>query len=187
LGGYWPDRQRVRIEVHDALGRSGEAQEERWQAFERGLNAGYLRAHLKGLPDFDDIEAEDRALGYVSRHPSFHQALAFLIDWPALDRAAGLIMARTGELDGDQYWLLTPAADALEQRHPLAATLVLRAMIDLSLDSAKYKRYGHAARHLQTCEHLARRIDDFARHPNHAEYVADLRRRHARKSGFWDA
>ena len=187
LGGHWPDWQRTRIEVLDALGRSSEAQDERWQAFEHGLDASYLRAHLKRLPDFDDMEAEERALGYVSRHPSFHQALAFLIDWPALDRAAGLIMARAGELNGDHYGLLTPAADALEQRHPLAATLVLRAMIDLSLDAAKYKRYGHAARHLQTCEHLARRIDDFAEHPNHAEYVAGLRRRHGRKSGFWDA
>ena len=187
LGGHWPDWQRTRIEVLDALGRSSEAQDERWQAFEHGLDASYLRAHLKRLPDFDDMEAEERALGYVSRHPSFHQALAFLIDWPALDRAAGLIMARAGELNGDHYGLLTPAADALEQRHPLAATLVLRAMIDLSLDAAKYKRYGHAARHLQTCEHLARRIDDFAGHPNHAEYVAGLRRRHGRKSGFWDA
>ena len=187
LGGYWPEWQRVRIEVLDALERFSEAQDERWQAFERGLDAGYLRAHLKRLPDFDDMEAEERALGYVSRHPSFHQALAFLIDWPALDRAAGFIMARAGELNGDHYGLLTPAADALEQRHPLAATLVLRAMIDLSLDAAKYKRYGHAARHLQTCEHLARRIDEFAGHPNHAEYVADLRRRHGRKSGFWDA
>ena len=186
-GGHWPDWQRVRIEVLDALGRSSDAQEDRWQAFERGLDAGYLRAHLKRLPDFDDIEAEERALGFVSRHSSFHQALAFLIDWPALERAAGLIMARTDELDGDHYWLLTPAADALEQRHPLAATLVLRAMINLSLNAAKYKRYGHAARHLQTCEHLARRIDDFAGHPNHANYVADLRRRHARKIGFWDA
>lgn len=186
-GGHWPDWQRVRIEVLDALGRSGEAQEDRWKAFERGLDAGYLRAHLKRLPDFDDIEAEERALGFVSGHPSVHQALAFLIDWPALDRAAGLIMTRTDDLDGDHYWLLTPAADAFEQRHPLAATLVLRAMINLSLDAAKYKRYGHAARHLQTCEHLARRVDDFAGHSNHAEYVADLRRRHGRKSGFWDA
>ena len=185
-GGYWPDWQRLRIEVLDALGRSGDAQDERWQAFERGLNAGYLRAHLKQLPDFDDMEAEERALSFVSRLPSFHQALAFLIDWPALDRAAGLIMARTDELNGDHYGLLTPTADALEQRNPLAATLALRAMIDFSLDAAKHKRYGHAARHLQTCEHLARRIDDFAGHPDHAEYVADLRRRHARKSGFWN-
>ncbi len=135
---------------------------------------------------FEAIGAEERALSFASRFANFHQALAFLIDWPALDRAASLIMDRAGEIDGNQYWLLTPSADALEQRHPLAATLVLRAMIDLSLDAAKYKRYGHAARHLRTCEHLARRIDDFAVHPIHTEYVADLRRRHARKSGFWD-
>ncbi len=187
LGGYWPDWQRVRIEALDALGRSSEAQNERWQAFERGLDAGSLRAHLKRLSDFDDMEAEERAIGYVSRHPSLHQALAFLLDWPALDRAAGLVMTRAGELNGDHYGLLTHAADALEQRYPLAATLVLRAMIDLSLDAAKYKRYGHAARHLQTCEHLTRRIDGFAGHPHHSEYVADLRRRHGRKTGFWDA
>ena len=125
------------VEVLDALGRSSDAQDERWQAFERGLDAEYLRAHLKRLPNFADIEAEERALSFASRFASFHQALVFLIDWPSLDCAAGLIMARTDELDGDHYWLLTPAADALEQRHPLAATLVLRAMIDLSLDAAK--------------------------------------------------
>jgi hypothetical protein len=186
-GGYWPDWQRVRIDVLEALGRSDDAQNERWRVFEHGLNASYLKAYLKRLPDFDDLEAEARALGFVSRYPHFHQALGFLIDWPAHDRAAALILARPAEIDGNQYWLLTAVADAIEQRHPLAATLVLRAMIDFSLDAAKYKRYGHAARHLQTCEHLARRIEDFAGYSNHDEYVADLRQNHGRKSGFWSA
>jgi hypothetical protein len=106
--GYWPDWQRVRIDVLHALGRSDDAQDERWQVFERGLNADYVRAYIKRLPDFDDIEAENRALSFASRYPSFHQALAFLIDWPAHDRAAALILARCNELDGDHYWLLTP-------------------------------------------------------------------------------
>ena len=186
-GGYWPDWQRVRINVLDALERSSDAQNERWQVFASGLNADYAKAYIKRLPDFDDIEAESRALSFASQYPSFYQALAFLIDWPAHDRAAALILARCNEIDGDHYWLLTPVADALEQRYPLAATLALRAMINLSLDAAKYKRYGHAARHLQTCEYLARRIEDFAGHPNHADYVADLMQRHGRKSGFWNA
>lgn len=185
--GHWPDWQRVRIDVLDALGRSENAQNERWAIFERGLNAEYLRAFIQRLPDFDDEEAESRALAHASKYPSFHEALAFLIDWPAHDRAAELVLARHGELDGDHYWLLTPAADAIEQRHPLAATLMLRAMIDLSLDKAKYKRYGHAARHLQTCGYLAKRIDDFGDHDDHAGYVAGLRLRHGRKSGFWHA
>jgi hypothetical protein len=185
-GGNWPDWQRVRIDVLDGLGRSSDAQDERWLVFERSLDAGYLKAHIKRLPDFDDMEAEERALTFASQFPSFHQTLSFLIDWPAHDRAAALILARCSELDGDHYWLLTPVADAIEQRHPLAATLALRAMIDLSLDASKVKRYGHAARHLQTCEYLSKRIEDFAGHANHAHYMAELKSRHGRKTGFWN-
>ncbi len=186
-GGHWPDWHRVSIDTLDALRRSDEAQAERWANFERGLNADYLRAFIKRLPDFDDEEAEHRALAHVAQFPSFHQALAFLIEWPAHGIAAELVLARHSELDGDHYGLLTPAADALEQRYPLAATLMLRAMIDFSLERARHSRYGHAARHLQTCEYMARLINDFGGHGDHDAYVAELRLRHGRKSGFWNA
>jgi hypothetical protein len=186
-GGHWPDWQRVWIDTLDALGRSVEAQEERWANFERSLNAEYLRAHLKRLPDFDDEEAEIRALVYVATSPDLHQALAFLVDWPAHTTAAELILARDRELDGDQYWLLTSAAEALDEKYPLAATLVLRSMITFSLERAKHTRYGHAARHLQTCEYLAKRIEDFGGHVDHQAFVAGLRLRHGRKTGFWNA
>lgn len=186
-GGHWHDWQRVWIDTLDALGRPDDAQSERLAIFERSLNAEYLRAYIKRLPDFDDEEAENRALAHAGQYPNFHKALAFLIDWPAHDLAAKLVLARQGELDGDHYGLLTPAADALEQRHPLAATLMLRAMIDFSLIHARSTRYGHAARHLQTCEHLAKRIEDFGDRRDHATYVAHLRHLHGRKSGFWNA
>ena len=186
-GRHWPDWQRVRIEVLDALGQSAEAQNARWAIFERALDAEYLRAHLKHLPDFDDEEAEQRALEHVRQHADFHRALGFLMDWPAHGLAAELVLARHTELDGDHYWLLTPAAEALEQLEPLAATLMLRSMIDFSLDRAKYKRYGHAARHLQTCSYLAKRIEDFGAIPDHDAYVANLKALHGRKTGFWNA
>lgn len=186
-GGHWPDWQRMRIDVLDALGQSGEAQSARWAMFEQNLSADYLRAHLKHLPDFDDEEAENRALDYVRGHSDFYRALGFLMEWPAHGLAAELVLQRHAELDGDHYWLLTSAAETLEQREPLAATLMLRSMIDFSLDRAKYKRYGHAARHLQTCFYLAKRIEDFGEHLDHATYVAGLKARHGRKSGFWNA
>jgi hypothetical protein len=186
-GGYWPDWSRVIIDVLDAQGRVDEAQNERWAIFEQGLNAEYLRSYIKRLPDFDDEEAESRALAYVGKHPSFHQALAFLIDWPAHALAAELVLARHGELDGNHYGLLTPAADALEQSYPLAATLMLRAMIDYSLDKARSTRYGHAARHLQTCGYLAKQIESFGERIDHDDYVAQLKLRHGRKTGFWNA
>jgi len=186
-GRHWPDWSRVRIDTLEALGQPAQAQTARWAIFENSLNADYLRAHLKRLPDFDDTEAEERALTHVRQHVDFHQALGFLLDWPAHRLAAEMVLARHAELNGDHYGLLTPAAETLEERSPLAATLMLRSMIDLSLDRAKYKRYGHAARHLQTCEYLAKWIDDFGEHLDHDGFVAGLKARHGRKSGFWNA
>lgn len=186
-GRSWPDWERVRIEVLEALVRPAEAQQARWAIFERDLSADYLRAYLKRLPDFDDEEAEIRALAHARASPGFHQGLAFLVNWPAHAAAAAHVLERHGELDGDHYWLLTPAADALEQHYPLAATLMLRAMIGFALDKARSKRYGHAARHLKTCEYLAKRIADWCGQPDHEAWVADLRQRHGRKVAFWSA
>jgi len=83
--------------------------------------------------------------------------------WAPDGLAADLVFARHSELDGDQYWLLTPSAEVLEQSNPLAATLIQRSMTDFSLDRVKSKRSGHAACRLQTCLYLAKRID--AQHP----------------------
>ena len=80
---------------------------------------------------------------------------------------------------------LTPAAEALAGNHPLAATLVLRAMIDFSLKNNRSSRYRHAARHLLDCSSLVSAIEDFGRFEPHEVYEARLRREHRRKSSFW--
>ena len=183
----WPDFEweDARADVLDALGRGDEAQAARWSCFERSLSATHLRAYLKRLPDFDDIEAEQRALNHAQGYRSLLQALSFLVSWPALDRAAKLVMERTTELDGDHYEILTPAADALAGKHPLAATLVLRAMIDFSLTQSRSSRYRHAARHFMECGSLASSIRDFGTFETHEAYVARLRAQHGKKSSFW--
>jgi hypothetical protein len=186
-GNDWPDFEweDARIDSLEALGRGDEAQAARWSCFERGLSADHLRAYLKRLPDFDDVEAEERALDHVERHKSVLQALTFLVSWPAVEHAARLVVRRAGELDGDHYEILSPAADALAGRHPLAATLVLRAMIDFTLTRARSSRYRHAARHLMECASLAPSIPDFGAFERHDAYAARLKAEHGRKSGFW--
>ena len=81
--------------------------------------------------------------------------------------------------------ILTPAAEKLAGTHPLAATLLLRAMIDFSLTQARSTRYRHAARHLMECESLASSIAHFAPFETHEVYAARLKREHGRKSSFW--
>jgi Family of unknown function (DUF6880) len=183
----WPDFEweDARIDVLEALGRADDAQAARWGCFERSLSSTHLRAYLNRLPDFDDVKAEEKALDYVQRSRNLLQALSFLVSWPALNRAANLMLQRSDELDGDHYEILTPAAEALAGNHPLVATLVLRAMIDFSLKNNRSSRYRHAARHLLDCSSLASTIEDFGRFEPHDAYQARLRREHARKSSFW--
>ena len=179
------DWQLARLQTLEALARSEEAQAYRWMCFERSLNDQHLRDFLRRLPDFDDMEAEERAFNYAQAFPDANRALAFFLLWPNLKEAAKLVTARQAELDGDLYELMTPAAEALQMKYPLAATILLRSMIDFTLDRARSSRYKHAARHLAECLALALHIDDFGNGKSHDAYSAGLKYRHGKKHGFW--
>jgi hypothetical protein len=177
--------QLARAETLETLGRYDEIQADRWRWFEQSLSDIHLRAFLKRLPDFDDMDAEERAFAHARTFPDVHQALAFFLRWPALGQAAKLVITKTAELNGDRYDLMTPAAEALAPHHPLAATLILRSMIDFSLDHGKTSRYKHAARHLGTAQALSPHIADPGTLISHEAYVATLKRLHGSKRGFW--
>jgi hypothetical protein len=177
--------EQVRLAILETLGRTDEAQSFRWACFEKSLNPAHLRDYFARLPDFDDVDAEERALSLALDYPNVHQALAFLVTWPALDKAAQLAVVRREQLDGYHYELLTPAAETLAARHPLAATILLRTMIDFALEKGRATRYRHAARHLSECESLADAIDEFGEIEPHDVYAARLQAEHGRKSSFW--
>jgi hypothetical protein len=168
-----------------ALDRIDEAQAHRWARFEQTLNPDLLRNYLKVLPDFEDIEAEDRAKAKALEFEDLHLALIFFLDWPDLSCAARLIEARADELDGDLYHILTPASEALREKYPLAAVLLWRAMIDYSLNEGRSTRYGHAADHLMDCAVVDGEISDYGSFASHLSYVDALHARHERKTSFW--
>jgi hypothetical protein len=125
-------------------------------------------------------------MAFAAAYRDPRRALDFLTAWPDLRRAAALVEQRLSAIDGNAYWSLAPAAERLEAKEPLAAILLLRKMIDFTLDSGRSSRYGHAVRHLRSCTWLAQQVDDWREHVPHADYVIDLRRRHGRKLGFWN-
>ena len=179
------DLDEVFEECLEKLGRREDLKQHLWETFTQTLNGASLRKYLKLLPDFDDVEAEDRALALAETHPHLGAAIHFLIGWPDHSRAAHLIAARVEELDGNTYKTLTAAADTLAASHPLAATLLRRAMIQNTLTGAKSSRYRHAARHLAECQASDGVIEDYGSAASHVKFVRMLRETHARKSGFW--
>jgi hypothetical protein len=107
------------------------------------------------------------------------------LKWPAPARAAKIIEARADELDGNSYYTMTEAADALEAEYPLAATLMRRSMIEDTLNGAKHKRYRYAAKHLAECAVSDAAITDYGSFPSHEHFLATLKAEHSRKQGFW--
>jgi len=114
------------IAVLEAEGRLPEAGEARWARFARTLSADDLRVLIARLPDFEDVEALDRAFEMAATHTDAMRGLAFLMAWPALREAAALAVDRAGEIRGGHddlpLWV-----GRLVGRHPLAALILVRA------------------------------------------------------------
>jgi hypothetical protein len=175
----------TRIAVLDALGRSEEAQQHRWQVFAKTLSIPLLRDYLQRLDDFADVEAEERAFAVAAQHPLPLAALQFLVFWPSLPRAARYVIEHCHDWDGDAYEIYEPAAERLSADHPVAASLLLRAMVVFALAMGRSKRYRYAAEHLRQCEQLEARIDDWQGFESHASFVGRLREAFAQKWSFW--
>jgi hypothetical protein len=146
-----------------------------------------LRDYLKGLPDFEDVEAEERACEVARQHASPEAALKFFLDWPRLDLAADLIVTHRQHWHGGDWHFLPKIASLLERDHPLAATILYRALLDDILDKARSKAYVHGAKYLAKLALLADEADASrpAEVPDHTTYLTALKADHPRKSGFW--
>ena len=159
------------IETLEQAGETKAAHEERWATFERTLSAAQLRRFLKALPDFDDVEAMDRAFDVAARYPAFGDGLAFLMDWPALPEAAAMIVARRDEVVGDAGDLGEWAA-RLDARYPRAALVLLRAAITTLWSD--HSRRADAEPLADEAEGLARRIGDLDGLESHEAFVTRL-------------
>lgn len=70
------------------------------------------------------MEKEEEALNVVADHSDVQGALAFLTACPDLRRAGALVRLRLYAVDGNCWWTLTGAAERLENKEPLAASLL---------------------------------------------------------------
>ncbi len=168
------DWEEVFLEALEAGGQGELAQELRWAAFEKRLATDRLRAFLKRLPDFDDVEAEDRALAHAKGFPNFTDALRFFTEWSARANAAELTLSRADEIEAGRVEVLEPAVRLLEARHPLAATVLLRVMVADTLRLARTDRYKDAQLQLAEIASLAVHIGDWSRFEPHQDFIARM-------------
>lgn len=178
----------VKIATLDAAGRADEAQGLRWQEFEKRLDGTILRDYLTRLEsDTEREHAEAKAVRLAFEHAAAVEGLRFLIELPDLAMAAQLVLARSAEIDGGEYWTLAPAADALFPEHSDAALVLYRKLLESILERGTARAYHHAADYYHRAADCASRTAAVRQGgtESHAAFDARLRSRHGRKSSFW--
>ncbi len=182
-----PAKIQLEARILEALDDKSTAQALRWQCFETQLSADTLRDYLKNLPDFDDIDAEARAMQLGLSHPAPETALRFYLDWPRLDLAAQVVIQHHAHWDGGHWHSLPKVAETLEHEHPAAATILYRALLGDILKAARSKAYGHGVKYLGKLTHLAEAADPLLPQgiASHEAYLLELHKAHGRKTGFW--
>jgi len=136
------------IEYLDRAGDFEAAQSVRWASFERTLSVERAKSYASRLADFDDVDAEGRAIVYVAKHPDFARALSFLMAWPALADASRMIQTRPNDVEAAPEEAEAWAAK-LRRRQPAAAHLLLR-----KVAAAAFRR-----RDFKTCDRLTQEAD----------------------------
>ena len=177
-------RTLLEIQILEAMGDRTTAQDLRWKTFETSLDIGMLRDHIARLPDFAEFDVLDKAFAHAIAFEQKYCALAFFLNWPRLDLAAKLVLDRRAEWKGRHYEALLAAAETLEPDHPVAATILYRALLDDILNRARSPAYGHAARYLETLDAIAAHGDPASSIDPHHAYRAALSQKHGRKSAF---
>jgi hypothetical protein len=185
--GLSPERVGLEARILDAMDDRSEAQALRWRCFEIRLSADILRDYLKALPDFEDMEAEERAHAIALACENPNVALDFFLDWTRHDLAAKVIEDHRDICNGGNWHVLPKIAGTLEHEHSVAATILYRALLDDILARSQSKAHAHGAKYLAKLDLLATDAD--ACRPggmdDHAAYLAGLKEAHSRKTAFW--
>jgi hypothetical protein len=181
-----PDRDRLEAAILDGLKDRSASQALRWKIFEQGLDVGMLREYIAKAGDFEEFEALDKAFAFVEAHPSPHAALRFYLAWPRLDLAARYVVARAGVWEGEFHEFLRPAAEAFEEDHPAAATVLYRALLERIIGRGPSEAYGYGAAYLARLSALAARPGGNDGLMSHDAFVVGLRKEYGSRYRFWE-
>lgn len=184
----WHPHTRLRLlaEVLRRLGQTERSAPIQQQVFEQTLSVDDFRTWLGHLAPPNQTSAHSRARELALDHHDPVTAARLLVEIGCYAQAEQVLVAEPSRITGQDYNWLVPLGRALEaQKCWRGATAVVRSLLDAILAKAYSPAYGHAARYWHQLQAIAEHGPNWPPLQPHAEYVAALRRKHARKTAFW--
>jgi len=181
------DRERLMIEIHQALGNTEQVAAEYWKSFERSASNHSACGYLENIQESDHETARERMNAFVLNGDFTPLRKAtFFAEMGDATMAAQIVEENAGQFDGDYYAPILDLIELIEEAHPLAASILYRANMESILDRGSSKYYHHAVRYARKLAKLAERITDWKSVFTHEDYWRAVEQKHARKRSFWN-
>ena len=163
------------------LGRSDEALESAWRAFEKHPSKYSYETLMEYVPRGQKTEWRNKVLK-VADGADLSGALGLYIELKEWDRLAELVRkAKPAALEGTSHYTTEPAAKKLTRSHPDAAAKLFQAMALRILKAKKSKYYDAALENLDS----ARKCLEKANLGKKWDALANaIKREHSRKTSF---
>ncbi|MFN7506192.1 DUF6880 family protein [Limnobacter sp.] len=157
-----------------------------------------LQALAKILPAEQAEELTRHALTRVLAIDNPESRIRGLVEFNAIDLAADEVLEHSPQLEALFYSTLLNWIKRFEEHCKnneskavwLAMALCYRCLIKQILQDAKSKIYHHAVKYVKALQGLDAQAVlhdsyDYSPHPNHLQFMNELRVRHSRKTAFW--
>jgi len=114
------------------------------------------------------------------------ERMNFMLMHGGAEAAAAYVIPRWRKVDGNNYAALNQLWPVMKRKGaPLAATIILRALLDSILERKKAKAYYYGAEYWHELEGLASTVQNWFDLPSHKDYTDKIRSDHKRKHAFW--
>ena len=173
-------------QIYTQLDDTAQLREFRQRRYREHPSFEHLQALLPLVTETEAQKLQEQAAEIALQVVDLAEAMEFLCQLQKYHLAAQRAIT---EHDGLRHMFYSQLADFAKlfrlNHQPLAAALCYRALLDDILDEGRSNAYSHAARYYQQLVELDTKVRNYQPAIDHADYLDQLRSRHARKRAFW--
>jgi hypothetical protein len=154
--------------------------------FERTPSHTDLQHWTEHLQESARTEAVDHARRLAREHGDVEAAATLLLHLDDARAAEERLLAHASQLEGRHHGRLDLMAESLRAHDcHRGETVVYRTLLTAIPEQAEFRAYGSAVGYWQRLQQIADVGASLSPLPEHEDFTADVRARHARKSAFW--
>ena len=182
------EREALLVSIYDAKGDVEKQAELLLAGLRRSRSLARLNELVAAVGEEDRGRIVDEEISMIMADERWRvDDVRFLVDVERLELAEAYVLKNAEQIDGDLYnWLLPLGDTFVGSGKFLAASLIYRSLMVSILDRAYYKAYPFAAKYLKKLDLMSESVLDWKRCLNHRDFMAEIQKRHGRKSSFWD-